>query len=89
MSEHWGKSEAGGAVEAVGADFAFGEADAFDKGFDGIEFQRGQAETLADFFDEQVVALGAGGGVFVEVSVGVSFNFFDNSAREQFHVAFR
>ena len=58
-----------GAVEAVGADVAFGQADGFDDVFEGAEAERRQPETAAYLFDHAGVFRRVGGGVGFEVAV--------------------
>lgn len=77
-----------GAVEAVGADAAFGEADAGDEVFDFAELEGCQAQATGYLADHAFVFGGTGGSVAVEVCGVVSFEVADNLAADQLHVAF-
>lgn len=53
----------GSAVETVGADAAFWQADSIDHVFDGAEAKRGEAETPAYFLNHALILRGVGCGV--------------------------
>ena len=69
--------------EAMGAYALFGEADRFYKGFNGIEFERCEIETLANFVNKSVVFRRVGGGILVEILVWVAFKVAYYSASEE------
>lgn len=79
--------ESTAAVEAMGAYALFGEADRFYKGFNGVEFERCEIETLANFVNKSVVFRRVGGGILVEILVWVAFKVAYYSASEELHVA--
>ena len=55
--------------------------------FNGIEFERCEIETLANFVNKSVVFRRVGGGILVEILVWVAFKVAYYSASEELHVA--
>ena len=80
-------SAASAAVEAVGAELALGQSDGLDQGFEFVEAEGGEAEPLADDFDQLAVFGRVGGGVACQVLVGIAFQFGYDAAGDEFHVA--
>ena len=81
---------AGAAVEAVGADFALGQADGVNQVLQGVELQGIYAEMFAYAVHHLGVALRCGVGIFFEVLFAIfALKLVDNSAGYQFHLALR
>lgn len=76
-----------GAVEAMGADFALGEANALNQGFNGVELEGSQAEMAADFLNHGIITGRIRSGILIKMSVRRAFELFDYPTGQQLHIA--
>ena len=76
-----------GAVEAMGAELAFGKTDALDEILDFAELEGGEFELTGYFLDHALILRGAGCGVDVEFGSIVAFKVLDDAAGDEFKVA--
>ena len=79
--------ELAAAVETVGADLTLRQSYGIDELFDGVELQCGESQVFGYGIHHAVVFRRTGGGVFVEVLVGVALKLLDHAARDKLHIA--
>lgn len=81
--------EASCPVEAVRAELTLGEPDGLDERFEFVEAQRGQSETLTNDFHHALIFRRVGRCVSLQALVALTFQFADDAARDELHVALR
>ena len=72
------------AIEAVGAEVAFGQAYCLHHAVQGIEFQRIDTDVLAEHLDEVGIFRCRRVTVIVNVAVVITFQFLNAAARDEF-----
>ena len=76
-------------IETVCTHLALRQPYGANKRLNGVETQRRKTESAADFFHQPLVFRRIGGGILVEILVGIAFKLLYDAARDKLHVALR
>ena len=77
------------AIEAMHADTFFGKTYRLDEVLDSIEPQRGDAQSMCYLVDHAEIFGRVGGGIFLEVLLGVALEILYHPSCDEFQVALR
>lgn len=75
------------AIEAMGANLAFWQADGLYQLLDSIELQAGQAQLASYLIHHLLVLWRTSSGILIKILIGVALKLLDDAASDELHVA--